>query len=111
MSLLREIKRAYSVLLLSLASFGLGLCVELDPLKNNTGTILLVSPMKTALAYSRQFPVGFANQVEYLMKLLVTLIRTYADSSLCLRPLVHFLSSFLPLSTVPPTLLLASGIS
>lgn len=58
--------------------------------------------MKTALAYSRQLLVDFANQVEYLMKLLVTLVRTYAD-----RPLAHFLSSFPPMSTIPPTLLLA----
>lgn len=49
--------------------------------------------MKIALAYSRQWPVDFANQVDYLMKPMVT----FSESYLCwirLSPLAHFLSSF-----------------
>lgn len=66
--------------------------------------------MKTALAYSRQLPVDFANQVDYLMQPLVTLVNIYAGQVALSQAFSPF-SVFLLLSMVLLTLLLASGIS
>lgn len=70
--------------------------------------------MKRALAYSRQLPVDFANQVHYLMKLLVTLVSlsivlmldNVAWSEAFSQFLCYPLSS--PVRGTAPTLLLAS---